>query len=233
MDHSVSAINMPYICGMNIFKSAFILSGVFLTGLSACNTSTPKKETSTGDANKVEEKSTSPANNIDRATSTVVWHGSDLLKTHTGTIEIISGEMKLDEKGKLTGGSISIDMNSILVTDKTPEDKKPKLIGHLKSNDFFAADSFPTSIFEIANVEQKDGDNYVIHGNLTIRGKVLGVEVPAIITTKEGTTNVKANFAIDRTKWGVNFHSKTIDASIKDKFINDMIELNVDLNAKK
>lgn len=222
-----------YICRMNIYKSAIILSGIFLTGLSACNNASQKKEASAGEGNKTEASNAPSTLNLDRATSAVVWHGSDLIKTHTGSIEIIDGAMIFDEKGKISGGNINIDMNSILVTDNTPEDKRPKLISHLKSNDFFAADSFPTSKFEIAHIEQKDGDNYLIHGNLTLRGKVLGIEVPAIITTKEGITNLKANFAIDRTKWSVNFHSKTIDASIKDKFINDMIELSVDLNAKK
>ncbi len=224
---------IAYLRRMNIFKSALITVVVILTALSACNNGAQQKESSTGEANKMDEKKGASIQKIDNATSTVVWHGSDPAQNHMGTIGISDGEMKFDENGNITGGNITIDMNSIIITDDMKEEKKPKLLSHLKSDDFFATDSFPTAKFEISKIDHNEGNNHVIKGNLTIRGKVLGIEVPAVIITKEGTTNVKANFSIDRTKWGVKYHSKAIDSKMKDKFIYDMIELNIDLNSKK
>jgi polyisoprenoid-binding protein YceI len=40
---------------------------------------------------------------------------------------------------------------------------------HLKSPDFFAADEFPKITYESTSIE-KDGDDYIVNGELTIRG---------------------------------------------------------------
>ena len=219
---------------MNITKSILLVSALFIMGFSACNNQTQTKESTTGEANKMEEKKSATTQALDLTASTITWHGTDPMKTHVGNISIASGEAKFDENGKLAGGTVTIDMNSITVTDdKTPEDKKPKLIGHLKSGDFFATDSFPISTFEIASIAATEGNNYTIKGNLTIRGKVNGIEIPATVTTTDGITHIVSTFTIDRTKWGVNFHAKGFDASIKDKFIDNLMEITIDVTTKK
>ena len=40
-------------------------------------------------------------------------------------------------------------------------------------------------------------------------------------------------FTIDRTKWGVNYGSKSVFDDLGDKFINDDIELKILVSAKK
>jgi hypothetical protein len=40
-------------------------------------------------------------------------------------------------------------------------------------------------------------------------------------------------FSIDRTKWGVNYGSKSIFDNLGDKFINDDIGLEIELHASK
>ncbi len=225
----MAAFLIAYLCIMKIFKSNFIIAAIIIAFVGACNTETKPKETTTGETNKVEANQSQAAKGINKQTSSIKWEGSDPAKTHTGTIAISSGEMKFDNAGKLTGGSIAIDMNTITVDDKTPEEKKPNLIKHLKSNDFFAADSFPTSNFEIAEISNIEGDKYNVKGNLTLRGTTLGVEIPATITTVNGVTTFKADFSLDRTKWRANYHAKGFDASIKDKFIDNMFQLHVEI----
>lgn len=41
---------------------------------------------------------------------------------------------------------------------------------HLRSSDFFAADSFPTITFTSMDIERREGNKYAITGELTIRG---------------------------------------------------------------
>jgi len=44
----------------------------------------------------------------------------------------------------------------------------------------------------------------------------------------------QAKFNIDRTRWGVSYHSESsVDAIAKDKLINDKVNINLDLFAKK
>ena len=40
---------------------------------------------------------------------------------------------------------------------------------HLKSDDFFSADKFPKITFKSTSVESKDGDEFILHGDITIR----------------------------------------------------------------
>jgi polyisoprenoid-binding protein YceI len=59
--------------------------------------------------------------------------------------------------------NFTADLNSIN-TANTDRDN------HLKSPDFFDAEKFPELKFESTKVEKKDDENYVVHGNLTIKG---------------------------------------------------------------
>lgn len=54
----------------------------------------------------------------------------------------------------------------------------------------------------------------------------------ATITKEEGKYKaVTVPFAIDRTQWNVQYGSKSIFADLKDKFINDNIELKITIVA--
>ena len=65
--------------------------------------------------------------------SKVIWTGEKLAGKHTGTINLSQGDLQFDGD-KLTGGSFTIDMNSIVDLDLEGE-YKSKLEGHLKSDD--------------------------------------------------------------------------------------------------
>ena len=81
---------------------------------------------------------------VDSSKSTVKWTGKKVAGEHTGTIAVKEGNLNV-EKGKITGGKIVIDMQSITNTDLTDAGWNAKLIGHLKSDDFFSVATFPTS----------------------------------------------------------------------------------------
>ncbi|MCB0575506.1 MAG: YceI family protein, partial [Saprospiraceae bacterium] len=85
--------------------------------------------------------------NVDVNSSTVVWTGYKVTGKHTGTVKIKNGNLSWDN-GQLTGGSFEIDMNSITCTDQEGEWAQ-KLVGHLKSEDFFGVEKYPTSKFVI------------------------------------------------------------------------------------
>ncbi len=82
---------------------------------------------------------------------------------------------------------------------------------HLRSNDFFAADSFPTITFKSRNVVM-NGNKIRVLGDLTIRGRTKPV---VLIGTYEGRfqdpwgkmrTAFLASTTIDRTDFGVAFN---------------------------
>lgn len=83
----------------------------------------------------------------------------------------------------------------------------PKRDAHLRSNDFFAADSFPVITFRSTRVE-RTGDDARILGNLTIRGVtrpvVLTGHFTGMATSAQGQrAGFEASATINRTDFGI------------------------------
>jgi polyisoprenoid-binding protein YceI len=106
--------------------------------------------------------------------STIGWVGKKVGGQHNGNIQFKSGQV-LVKGSQITGGTFVVDMTSIKNVDLTDADYNAKLIGHLKSDDFFAVEKNPTATFVITSIKPLKGDangnNATITGNLTIKGK--------------------------------------------------------------
>ena len=79
--------------------------------------------------------------------------------------------------------------------------------GHLRSPDFLDVGRFPEITFESTSV-RKNGESYVVSGDLTIRGTTLPADVNVAINgVVDGMKGKHAGFSgtatIDRTKWGL------------------------------
>ncbi|MFN4298110.1 MAG: YceI family protein [Thermaurantimonas sp.] len=172
---------------------------------------------------------------VDVAGSTVNWKGFKTYSGdfHIGTINIQEGVFQLQD-GKLVGGRFVIDMNSIVCKDLEDSVYNAKLVNHLKSNDFFAVDSFPTAVFEITNVAEEanaeKGTTHLISGNLTIRGITKNITFPATVTVNENGVSLSApEFGVNRTQFNVMFRSSGIKGVLKDQLIDDNFLLTLDV----
>ena len=81
---------------------------------------------------------------IDTKATTATWLGKKVTGQHTGAISIAKGAIVSDGKS-ITGGSFEFDMNSITNTDQTDKEWSDKLVGHLKSDEFFGVEKNPTA----------------------------------------------------------------------------------------
>jgi len=95
-------------------------------------------------------------------------------------------------------------------TDNANRDK------HIRSNDFFNADSFPNMTFKSTKIEKTGEETYKIYGDLTIRDVAKPVILDATYKGKAeawGTTFVgfKATTTINRFDYGVKW-DKQMDA---------------------
>lgn len=83
---------------------------------------------------------------------------------------------------------------------------------HLLSEDFFYADKFPHIHFEGVDVTRRSDRSYIMHGNLSIRGVSLPVDLDVEINgiAKDPYGNTKAGLTIrtriNRKEFGLNFH---------------------------
>ena len=87
--------------------------------------------------------------------------------------------------------------------------------GHLKSDDFFNAASFPKLKFVSTEIKQTDKEYYNMKGNLTIRDKTLPVSLNVVYggTTKDGYGRIIAGFEvhgkINRKDFGLKWSMTT------------------------
>ena len=127
-----------------------------------------------------------------------------------------------------------MDMKTIASVDLEKDTtSKEKLETHLKSADFFDVEKNPTAVFTIKSVTGVKGKKgkVLIKGDLLMKGVSHGVN--ALATWKKNSDGkyslVSDSFKFDRTQWGVKFGSSLLE-NVKDRFIEDMINLKVSLN---
>ena len=176
---------------------------------------------------------------VDSANSIIEWVGSKPAGKHNGTIAISNGEVYLNN-GKIESGKFTIDMTSITVLDLKAGDGKEDLEGHLKglgkeedADHFFNTKKYPEGSFEITAVNTVDAQT-TVEGNLTLKGITKPVKFPATITLDGNKMTLSTeSFKINRTEWNVNYASKSIFDDLKDKFVDDEIELKVNVTATK
>lgn len=126
---------------------------------------------------------------------------SQLVDAH-GTFDRWEAEIMFDaEKVEASSVNLTIDAKSINTRIGMRDD-------HLKSNDFFASDSFPTITFKSVFVNKLAEDRINITGDLTIRGRTRRITIPARLVFFDATKDmgrVKGETTIDRNDFGVSF----------------------------
>lgn len=168
------------------------------------------------------------AANLDLTKSKISWVGKKEVvdSKHHGTVEIKEG--KLTEKdGKLTGGEVVVDMGTINTTDLSGE-WKTKLETHLKSDDFFKVDKYPTTSFKTTSVKAAGKDKYKVKGDL----KILDAKRPVELTLTKKGKEYSGKLVIDRTKWGLKYGSGSFFDNLGDKAIANEITLQLKLVTK-
>ncbi|MEM9848215.1 MAG: YceI family protein [Bacteroidota bacterium] len=169
--------------------------------------------------------------NVDTEKSTVNWKGYKVTGSHEGTIGIESGGLEYTD-GLLSGGTFKIDMTSMVVTDLQGGAAK-KLLGHLKSDDFFGVKKFPTTSFKITSVSPQGPNRYKVSGDLTIKETTKPIRFTATTSEENGTITANADITVDRSDFNVRYGSGTFFDNLGDKTIYDEFDLNVSLVVSK
>ena len=167
--------------------------------------------------------------------SKVLWVGKSPKGGHQGTLNLSAGKIFV-ENGMIAAGSFEIDMNSIYCKDleEEPEDRKD-LEDHLKSDDFFEVEKFPTASFELVKFSPKEGSNLInINGNLTVKGITKNINFDATFDKVGESWTLKSNqFAINRIEWNIKYRSKSFFNDLKNRFIYDDIDIEIQLEFSK
>ncbi|ASZ09951.1 YceI family protein [Chitinophaga pendula] len=168
---------------------------------------------------------------VDVQHSQLTWTGHKVTGQHSGNIAVSKGDFNV-ENNKVKSGSFQLDTRSITVTDITDKDGNSKLLGHLKGDDFFAVEKYPSAAFVTTSITPGSGNSYDVKGKLTIKGITQDISFPATITVDNNQLVAKANIKVDRTKYDIKFHSKRFFDNLGDKVIYDDFDLDITLVAK-
>ena len=160
---------------------------------------------------------------IKTTNSKVVWKGYKVGGSHEGNISIKSGFLNFDDE-TLIGGNFVMDMTTITSTDLTGGSKK-KLEGHLKSDDFFGIEKFPTATLNFTSVKATGKNSYQVTGDITIKGKTN----PASVIVSVYGSKANVTLKIDRTKFDVRYGSTSFFDGLKNKAIYDEFDIVADL----
>ena len=169
--------------------------------------------------------------NVNLASSQFSWRAYKVTGQHHGVISMKSGSLQFQD-GKLTGGRFVADMNSIENRDMSG-DYAAKLVGHLKSDDFFSVATHPTATLTFTNVTFVKENQYDITADLVIKGISGKVQFRAKITPAGDQGLAEASLKVDRSKYDVRYGSTTFFGDMGDKAIYDEFDLTINLVAGK
>ncbi len=183
---------------------------------------------------------------VDTTASKVEWVATKVTAYHTGTLNVKSGELIVQD-GNVTGGNFVLDMTSIVVSGPPGSDAKAnaKLLAHLKSPDFFDVAANPEATFTITSVTPFSGTakdsadprqesiskykvtnpTHTVSGNLTIKAVTKNITFPAQLTISGSSANAIAKFNINRQDWDITYPGKP------DDLIRNEVHLGIALKA--
>ena len=96
-------------------------------------------------------------------------------------------------------GTITVDAASV-------DTKMGKRDQHLRSADFFAADTYPHIVFTVDQI-QTSGAEATVSGRLTVRDQTRPLSFPVtLVVHGDGEVQLDAEVPVDRTDYGLNWN---------------------------
>jgi polyisoprenoid-binding protein YceI len=173
--------------------------------------------------------------------SSVEWLAKKVTGQHNGSVGIKEGNLDIANK-VLTGGYFVMDMTAIKVLDlEEGSNMNTKLLGHLKSDDFFGVETHPTATLKITSA-QKTGkkakadaaSEYSIKADLTIKGNTHPISFVGYVLVESDKVSARATkIVFDRSKFDIRYGSPSFFNDLGDKAIYNDVEISVKLTAKK
>lgn len=156
--------------------------------------------------------------------SKVEFTGSKVTGKHDGGFNKFTGTIDLvNNKAEESSVTVDIDMVSVF-------SDADGLTKHLQTGDFFEVEKHPKSSFASTKIEAdktKGADNYLVTGDLEMRGVKKSITFPAKITVDADDVEVDAEFAINRKDFGIVYAGKA------DDLIRDEVVIKLDLKAAR
>ena len=106
---------------------------------------------------------------------------------------------------------------------------------HLRNEDFFDVEKFPTLTFTSTKVAAKDADTLEVTGNLTMHGVTKQVTIPVEVLGSVKTPNgekagFESSFTVNRKDYGIVWN-RVLDAG--GSVLGDDVKINISIEANR
>ena len=180
---------------------------------------------------------------LDPVKSRFVWNGGLKFgpKTHNGKLRLLNGNIFLDQQS--ISGDVVINMLSLNNSELVGTSSE-RLVGHLRSADFFDVEQYPTAKLSIKKskvIEKLNDGRYkmLIDGDMTVKSKTNSISFEAIIDLDSDVKTANGVLIFNRNDFDVQYRSEmhlddpksfwnklqTTRDTAKDKVINEEIEI--------
>ena len=210
-------------------KKLICLISIFMIG---CGKEEPKKPLIKGTSMGVTSITSQGSDTlwVDKLNSNVQWIGRKVTGEHSGRIQLAGGFIVKGD-GKLNSGEILMNMQSITVDDIEDPKWNQKLVDHLKNDDFFNTEKYPTAKFVFNTFKGKGADTHV-SGEMTIRDKTVLTDLILNVVVDTDSSYATGSINIDRSLFDVKYGSGSFFEGLGDKMIMDDFTLNFKLIAR-
>lgn len=147
-----------------------------------------------------------------------------------GAFNDVSGTAHLDAE------DMSRSQVRVVLQVASVDTRSPQRDAHLRSSDFFDAEQHPTIEFDSTAVDEVDENQFIVTGELTIRGVTRTISVPlellGVDTDPFGQlrAGLEGSRRIDRKDWGVSWNTPLDSGGV---LVSDKITLEFELSLVK
>lgn len=165
--------------------------------------------------------------NIDKGHSAVSFQIRHFVSKVRGSFTDFKGTITADADA---WQNAQIDVTIMTASINTAHERRD---GDLRSNNFFAADSFPTMTFRSTRIERK-GDDAKVHGKLTMRGVtkdvVLDGHFNGIQKSAQGSDRVgfDATITLNRLDYGIKWNRAVEGGGV---MLGDDVKIEINVEA--
>ncbi|HWI20138.1 MAG TPA: YceI family protein [Vicinamibacterales bacterium] len=166
---------------------------------------------------------------IDPAHTQAEFQVRHLLSRVRGRFTDLSGTIDFDEAAP-EKSSVAFSIRTASIDTNQPDRDK-----HLRSDDFFAVEKYPTLTFTSTGITARSPERYDVTGNLTIRGVTKTVVLPVTYlgSAKDPWGNQKLAFeteiTLDRKEYGLVWNAALETGGL---LVGDDVRVTVSLQAQ-
>jgi len=165
---------------------------------------------------------------VDKAHSEALFQVRHLVTRVRGSFTDFDGTIAFDEARPVNSTVTFTVQAASIDTNNADRD------AHLRSEDFFAVEQSPTLTFASTSIAAKSGNEYTVHGDLTIRGVTKRIALPVSFLGKAtdpwGNEKIgfEAEITINRKDYGLTWNAALEAGGF---LVGDEVKISVSIQA--